>query len=271
VRLLAEVFATLHVRRHAERRERAAESEAALWREQFAHVVRVHTVGEMSAALAHEITQPLGAIENYALAARRRASGPAPDLPKVLDLLERIVAQSARAGDVVTRLRGMVKRHELQLGEIDLERLATACIELLRGECEQHDLHIELRRPGVLPHLVADEVHVQQVLLNLLRNAIEAMQAAPPAAPRRIEVTLARIEPEWVSVQVADHGPGIAEGELEQVFEAFHSTKPLGLGVGLAICRRLIEAHGGTLRAAQNPAGGALFEFTLPVAPAESA
>ena len=116
VRLLAEVFATLHVRRHAERRERAAESEAALWREQFAHVVRVHTVGEMSAALAHEITQPLGAIENYAHAARRRASGPAPDLPKVVDLLERIVAQSARAGDVVTRLRGMVKRHELQLG-----------------------------------------------------------------------------------------------------------------------------------------------------------
>ena len=271
VRLPAEVFATLHVRRHAERRERAAESEAALWREQFAHVVRVHTVGEMSAALAHEITQPLGAIENYAHAARRRLSGPAPDLPKVVDLLERIVAQSARAGDVVTRLRGMVKRHELQLGEIDLERLATACIDLLRGECEQHDLRIELRRPGRLPRLVADEVHVQQVLLNLLRNAIEAMEAAAPAAPRRIEVNIACVAPEWVSVQVADHGPGIAEGELEQVFEAFHSTKPLGLGVGLAICRRLIEAQGGTLRAAQNPAGGALFEFTLPVAPAESA
>lgn len=271
VRLLAEVFATLHVRRHAERRERAAESEAALWREQFAHVVRVHTVGEMSAALAHEITQPLGAIENYAHAARRRLSGPAPDLPKVVDLLERIVAQSARAGDVVTRLRGMVKRHELQLGEIDLERLATACIDLLRGECEQHDLRIELRRPVRLPRLVADEVHVQQVLLNLLRNAIEAMEAAAPAAPRRIEVNIACVAPEWVSVQVADHGPGIAEGELEQVFEAFHSTKPLGLGVGLAICRRLIEAQGGTLRAAQNPAGGALFEFTLPVAPAESA
>ena len=271
VRLLAEVFATLHVRRHSERRERAAEAEAALWREQFAHVVRVHTVGEMSAALAHEITQPLGAIENYALAARRRAGGPAPDLPKVVDLLDRIVAQSARAGDVVTRLRGMVKRHELQLGDIDLERIAAACIDLLRGECEQHDLHIELQRPGALPRLVADEVHVQQVLLNLLRNAIDAMQAAPPGAPRRIDVSIARAAPEWVSVQVADHGAGIAEAELEQVFEAFHSTKPLGLGVGLAICRRLIEAHGGTLRAAQNPAGGALFEFTLPLAPAESA
>lgn len=265
VRLLAEVFATLHVRRDGERRERAAAAEAALWREQFAHVVRVHTVGEMSAALAHEITQPLGAIENYALAARRRATGPAPDLAKVVELLERIVAQSARAGDVVTRLRGMVKRHELQAGEIDLERIAAGCIELLRGECEQRGLGIELQRQGALPPLVADEVHVQQVLLNLLRNAMEAMDGAPPGAPRNITVRIAQDPPGWVSVQVTDHGPGIAESELEQVFEAFHSTKPLGLGVGLAICRRLIEAHGGTLRAAQHPGGGACFTFTLPL------
>jgi len=270
VRLLAEVFATLHVRRHSERRERAAESEAARWREQFAHVVRVHTVGEMSAALAHEITQPLGAIGNYALAARRRATGMAPELGKIVDLLDRIVAQAARAGDVVTRLRGMVKRHELQLGEIDLARIALACIDLLRGECEQHDLNIVLLRPVLLPRVVADEVHVQQVLLNLLRNAIDAMQTAPPGAPRRIEVSISSATPEWLSVRVADHGPGIPEGELEQVFEAFHSTKPLGLGVGLAICRRLIEAHGGTLHAAQNPHGGALFEFTLPFAPPEA-
>lgn len=269
VRLLAEVFATLHVRRHGERRERAAEAEAAKWREQFAHVVRVHTVGEMSAALAHEITQPLGAIENYALAARRRAAGPVPELAKIVDLLDRIVAQSARAGDVVTRLRGMVKRHDLQLTDIDLAHVAAACTDLLRGECEQRGLRIELQCQGALPRLVADEVHVQQVLLNLLRNAIEAMDGAPPLAPPRISVRIAQDTPQWVSVQVADHGPGIADGGLEQVFEAFHSTKPLGLGVGLAICRRLIEAHGGTLRAAHHPGGGALFEFTLPLAAQE--
>ncbi|HRH86973.1 MAG TPA: ATP-binding protein, partial [Rubrivivax sp.] len=223
--------------------------------------------GEMSAALAHEITQPLGAIENYALAARRRAAGPQPDLPKVVDLLDRIVAQSARAGDVVMRLRSMVKRHELQLSEIDLGRVAAACIELLQGECEQRGLHIELRKPATLPRLVADEVHVQQVLLNLLRNALEAMEGAPPGAPPLVGVVIAQQGADWVSVQVADHGPGIAEGGLEQVFEAFDSSKPLGLGVGLAICRRLIEAHGGTLRAAHNAGGGALFEFTLPLAP----
>lgn len=267
VRLLAEVFATLHARRLAQVRERAAEAEAATWREQFAHVVRVHTVGEMSAALAHEITQPLGAIENYALAARRRLAGPVPELAKVVDLLDRIVAQSARAGDVVTRMRDMVKRHELRLTDFDLGTVAADCIELLHGECEQRELQIDLQRPQQLPLLKADEVHVQQVLLNLLRNAIEAMDAAPPGAPRRIRVSLRQSAPQWLEVQVADHGPGIAEGELEQVFEAFHSTKPLGLGVGLAICRRLIEAHGGTLRAAHNPGGGALFELALPLVP----
>jgi signal transduction histidine kinase len=269
LRLLAEVFATLHVRRSAEGRKREAEAEAALWRERFAHVVRVHTVGEMSAALAHEITQPLGAIENYALAARRRAAGAAPDLLKVVDLLDRIVAQSSRAGDVVTRLRGMVKRHDLQLAEVNLERVVATCIDMLRGDCEQRELRIEVQRRGVLPTLVADEIHVQQVMLNLLRNAIDAMEAAPHSAPRLISVVIEQASPELVSVRVADRGPGIADGELEHVFEAFHSTKPLGLGVGLAICRRLIEAHGGTLRAAHNPAGGALFEFTLPLAPTE--
>ena len=266
VRLLAEVFATLHVRRHGERRERAAEAEAAKWREQFAHVVRVHTVGEMSAALAHEITPAAG--RDRELRARRAAprGRAVARSVEVVDLLDRIVAQSTRAGDVVSRRARHGQAPRLQLAAIDLERVAAACIDLLRGECEQRGLHIELQRQAVLPRLVADEVHVQQVLLNLLRNAIEAMDGAPPLAPPRITVRIAHDTAQWVSVQVADHGPGIAEGDLEQVFEAFHSTKSIGLGVGLAICRRLIEAHGGTLRAAHNPGGGALFEFTLPVA-----
>ena len=271
VKLLAEVFATLHVRRSAEGRKREAEAEAALWRERFAHVVRVHTVGAMSAALAHEITQPLGAIENYALAARRRATGDTPDLAKVADLLDRIVEQSARAGDVVTRLRGMVRRHDLQLTEIDLQAVVAGCIALLQGECEQRGLRIQVQQHGALPRLVADAIHVQQVTLNLLRNAIEAMDSAAPGAPRLITVTIGHAGPNLAAVQVDDHGPGIAEGDLEQVFEAFHSTKPLGLGVGLAICRRLIEAHGGTLCASHRAGGGARFEFTLPLAAAEPA
>jgi signal transduction histidine kinase len=265
LRLLADVFAMLHVRRKAEARRHAAEAEAALWRERFAHIVRVHTVGEMSTALAHEITQPLGAIENYALAARRRVAADPPDTAKVAELLERIVAQAARAGDVVLRLRAMVKRHDPQLAPVDPGRVVRGCVDMLRGACEARDLQIEVRQAGALPLLPADEIHVQQVVLNLLRNAIEAMEDARPGAPRRIEVALDRAAGA-VSVQVADHGHGLAGDDIERVFEPFRSTKAQGLGVGLAISRRLIEAHGGTLTAARRPGGGAVFSFTLPLA-----
>jgi signal transduction histidine kinase len=267
VRLLAEVFATLHARRIAERRERSAEAEAAMWRERLAHVARVHDVGEMSAALAHEFTQPLGAIENYALAARRRVLGPSADLGKVAELLDRIVAQSTRAGDVLARLRGMVRRHGPERGDVDLRRVVDACVELLRGEFERLDLRVEVSGPEGSATVFADEIHLQQVVLNLLRNAADAMHDASPAAPRLVRVTIGSAGHDALALQVDDHGPGIPESGLERVFEPFHSSKPLGLGVGLAICRRLVAGHGGTLRAARNPGGGARFELTMPRRP----
>jgi signal transduction histidine kinase len=264
VRLLAEVFASLHARQATERRKQAAELEAAHWRERLAHLVRVHTVGEMSAALAHEITQPLGAIENYALAARRRAAAQAPDLAKVVDLLDKVIGQATRAGDVVMRLRGLVKRHDLEPAEIDIARAARACIDMVKTDCEFRDIRIELKPAAGVPAVVADEIHVQQVILNLLRNAMEAMEQRSDL-PRVITVETGLSGPDAVSVRVADRGSGISDGDLERVFESFYSTKPAGLGIGLAICRKLIEAHGGTLRASDNPGGGAVFQFTLPL------
>ena len=264
VRLLAEVFASLHARQATERRKQAAELEAAHWRERLAHLVRVHTVGEMSAALAHEITQPLGAIENYALAARRRAAARAPDLAKVVDLLDKVIGQATRAGDVVMRLRGLAKRHDLEPAEIDIARVAQACIDMVKTDCEFRDIRIELKSAADVPVVVADEIHVQQVILNLLRNAMEAMEQRSDL-PRVITVATGLSGPDAVSVRVADRGPGIPDGDLDRVFESFYSTKPAGLGIGLAICRKLIEAHGGTLRASDNPGGGAVFQFTLPV------
>lgn len=263
--MLARAFAMLHLRRKVEARQRAAEAEAALWRERLAHVARVHAAGEMSTALAHEITQPLGAIENYALAARRRAAADPPEPAKVIELLDRIVAQATRAGDVVLRLRGMVRRHEPQIAPLDLGRCVHDSAEMLRGVCQARALAIDVHAAPVLPLVPADEIHVQQVLVNLLRNAIDAMDDAPPGVPRRIEVGLEH-DADTVTVQVADFGPGIAGADLERVFEPFHTTKAQGLGVGLAICRRLIEAHGGSLHAAQRPGGGAVFHFTLPLA-----
>jgi signal transduction histidine kinase len=266
VSLLAEVFASLHDRQSAERRKQAAEVEAAQWRERLAHLVRVHTAGEMSAALAHEITQPLGAIENYALAARRRIRDEVPDLERVADLLDKVIGQATRAGDVVTRMRSMVQRHELEPKEIDLERAVGECIDMVKTDCELRDIRIELKPAGALPVIVVDEIHLQQVILNLLRNAMEAVELPHPAGCREITIEIGRDGPDAVSVQVADRGAGIADGDLERVFESYYSTKPTGLGVGLAICRKLIEAHGGALSASHNPGGGAVFRFTLPVA-----
>jgi signal transduction histidine kinase len=220
----------------------------------------------MSAALAHEITQPLGAIENYALAARRRMGEASPDLARVADLLDKVIGQATRAGDVVTRMRSMVQRHELEPRQIDVARTARDCVEMVKTDCELRDIRIELEAAGPLPVVVADEIHLQQVILNLLRNAMEAVELSRSGVAKEITIEIGLDGAEAVSVRVADRGAGIAEGELERVFESFYSTKPRGLGVGLAICRRLVEAHGGALWASHNPGGGAIFHLTLPVA-----
>jgi len=266
VTLLAEAFASINVRLAAERKKDAAEVEAAQWREKLAHLVRVHTTGEMSAALAHEMTQPLGSIENYALAARRRMTDEAPDPQRVRELLDKVIGQTARAGDVVTRMRGMVQRHDLEPKEIDVARTVKDCVEMVKMDCDLHGIGIEVKRTVALPTVVADEIHVQQVILNLLRNAMDAVQTLPPGAAKAIAIEVGLHGGDGVFVDVADRGPGISSSDLERVFESFYSTKPKGLGIGLVICRRLIEAHGGTLHAAHNPGGGALFRMTLPLA-----
>jgi PAS domain S-box-containing protein len=270
VKLIGEAVANLLERDRRAKQLAEAQGEAAHFRERLAHLVRVHTVGEMSAALAHEITQPLGAIENYALAARRRASEASPDVAKVVDLLDKVVGQATRAGDVVMRLRGLVKRHELQLTELDVEHAVRTCIEMVKADCELREIRVELKAADRVPRVVADEIHVQQVTLNLLRNAMEAMESLGSDRTKVITVEVGLPGPDAVMVQVADGGPGIPEGELERVFESFYSTKAEGLGIGLAICRKLIEAHGGALWASHNPGGGAVFQFTLPVRAAGS-
>jgi PAS domain S-box-containing protein len=243
-----------------------AEAEAVQFRERLAHLVRVHTVGEMSAALAHEITQPLGAIENYALAARRRMGERPPDIVRVDELLDKLVGQATRAGDVVMRMRGMVQRHELEPKEIDVARAVGQCVDMVKMDCELRDIRVELKPADALPSVLADEIHLQQVILNLLRNAMEAVERPHADVSKEITIEMGLDGSDKVAVQIADRGAGIAEGDLERVFESFYSTKPDGIGVGLAICRKLVEAHGGTLWASNNPGGGAVFRFTLPVA-----
>ena len=269
VRLLGETLATLLFRSRAAERVDQAQAEAAQHRERLAHLVRVHTVGEMSASIAHEINQPLVAIENYALAGRRRLSTTGElDKAKLDELLEKIGAQAARAGTVLQRLRTMLKKHEPDVKAADLSELVRDTMKLMDMGSKSPDLRVEIDIAPALPAAMADEIQIQQVLLNLVRNAIEAMEGA--GSERKVlTVGVQQASSSELRVRVTDTGPGIAPGDAQHVFEAFYSTKASGLGIGLAISRAIVEAHGGRLWYSPNSAGGGVaFEFTLPAATA---
>lgn len=198
------------------------------------------------------------------MAARRRIRQEPLDIPRVVELLDKGIGQATRAGEVVMRMRSMAQRHEFEAKPMDIEQALSDCVALVKLDCELHDVRIQPHPAGPLPAVMADELYLQQVVLNLLRNAMQAMELAQSGASREIDVACASSRWKWVAI--ADTGPGIAKDDLERVFESFYSTKPGGLGVGLAICRKLIEAQGGALWAQHNLGGGALFQFSLPVA-----
>ena len=249
------------------RRQRAtaqagkATAESGQYRESLAHLVRVHTVGEMSTAIAHEVNQPLAAIKNYAFAARRRLSGSAAD-PKVDDLLEKIEEQASRAGEVLHSLRAMVKKHESEHAEVEVGALVAETLKLVELESRAGEIMLESSIAPGLPPVFVDSIQIQQVVLNLARNAIEAMKEAGHTGVITVGVE-ANGQGE-VAVSVADRGPGVAPADAERVFDPFYSTKASGLGVGLSICRAIVEAHGGHLSLAPNTGGGSIFRFTLP-------
>jgi C4-dicarboxylate-specific signal transduction histidine kinase len=269
VMLMGEVLAQVLERDHSRRELMKAQSETAEYRERLAHLVRVHAVGEMSASIAHEINQPLVAIENYALPARRRLTdGAALDTGKLDELLNKIGTQAARAGAVMHRLRAMMKKHEPEARPIDLGRLVSDTMKLMEMASQSLGLQIEITIAADLPQVLADDIQIEQVVLNLARNAIEAMEAACTAR-KELSIVAHRAGPSDVLVRVADTGPGVAPADVQHLFEAFYSTKSSGLGIGLAISRAIVEAHGGRLGYVPNPAGGAVFEFTLPAATGE--
>jgi PAS domain S-box-containing protein len=266
VRLIGEVFANLLARRHAAQQAGEARVEAEQYRERLAHLVRVHAVGAMSAAIAHEINQPLVAIKNYALAARRRlAASSTADVAKVEQLIDKIGAQASRAGDVLRSVRAMVKKREFEATKVDVGRLVTDALKLVEMDSRIGDIRVEVAIAPGLPPVLADEVQIQQVILNLTHNAIDAMEGA------RLAVGALKIEVlgaggSEIIVNVTDCGPGIAPEHVEHIFDPFYSTKGGGLGIGLSISRAIVEAHGGCLSFAPNSGGGSVFQFTLPIA-----
>lgn len=231
------------------------------------HVSRLSAMGTMASTLAHELNQPLTAIASYGEAAEEMLEGEAqPDPALLREAFSEIAAQSIRAGAIVRRLREFVARGELAKSVEDLPKLINEASALaLVGSREKGITAQFFYAPDATP-VLADRVQIQQVLINLMRNAIEAMETADV---RKIIVTTALLDPETVQVSVRDTGPGISAEMRERLFEAFASTKSNGMGLGLSICRTIIEAHGGRIRAIDPQEGGTEFQFTLVRPPTE--
>jgi C4-dicarboxylate-specific signal transduction histidine kinase len=235
-------------------------------REELAYVTRVTTAGQLSASLAHELRQPLTAIQcNVQAAERFLAAGP-PDLAEVQEALRDIRSDSERAGGVIQRLRAMFHKTGLAHGALRLNDMLQETTDLLHSEFVLQETPVQLELAPGLPSVWGNRIELQQVVLNLIVNALEAM-AVLPRASRGVQVRTCRENTDSVRVSIGDSGPGIPEAELSRLFEPFFTTKAAGMGMGLAICHGIIEAHGGRLWAVNNPEGGATFHLTLPTPP----
>jgi two-component system, LuxR family, sensor kinase FixL len=243
-----------------------SELELAQQRNELAHIARVSTMGELAASLAHELNQPLGAILSNAEAAELFLQQDPPPLHEVREILAEIRKDDQRAGDIIHRMHTLLRKHELALLPLHLNELVQDVLELVSADAALRKTTVRADLMPDPPPFLGDRVHLQQVLLNLILNAMEAM-ARQPAELRKLVVRTARGQAGEVEVAVTDSGPGIAPDNLLRLFEAFYTTKPKGMGMGLSIARRIIKTHGGRLWAENNADGGATFRFTLPVAP----
>ncbi len=230
--------------------------------QELLHASRLRATGQMAAALAHELNQPLTATANYLRGAQRLLDAPTPDLSRVRDAMGLAAQQTLRAGEIIRRLRAFVARGEMHRRPEPVGQLIEEASALALLGARERNVHVTLRLASDLPEVLVERVQVQQVLLNLMRNAVEAMEHVT-----RRELTVeATTEGAVVRVSVADTGPGLAPGVAAQLFQPFVTTKAEGMGVGLSICRTIIEAHGGRIWVEES-GGGTVFRFTLPQAP----
>jgi signal transduction histidine kinase len=255
--LVGEVFANSLARKRSE-------EETQHLREVLARMGRVTLLGELAAAIAHEINQPLCAIVSNAQACQRMLSKGHLEINEVRESLRDIASDSLRANEVVVRVRKMLEKRTLQRAPLRLGDAAAEVVAMIRAQVVRSGVEIALDFPPDLPPVLGDRVQLQQVVLNLALNAIDAM-AALDRKSRRILIAAARDAGAGLLVTVRDSGPGIAPQHFASVFEPFFTTKPAGIGVGLAICRSIIESHGGKIWADSQPGCGAVFQFTLPI------
>lgn len=242
---------------------RLAREELETQRQNIAHMERLSTTGEMATGIAHEVNQPLTAITNYACVARRLLEAENFDRLKLIELLEKLNIQAKRASDVIQRMRSYIKKPVIGGTAIDINSTIRDVIALAEVDSRINDIAIHLDPQPDLPMIFVDAVQVQQVALNLIRNAMEAMTGTDQQQ-QGVLVTTERIN-DMIFVRVIDQGPGVSPDRQGQLFDPFYTTKASGMGIGLSICQSIIKAHGGKIGYESNPDGGSIFHFSLPV------
>jgi C4-dicarboxylate-specific signal transduction histidine kinase len=236
---------------------------------ELAHVNRVTTMGQLSASIAHEVNQPIAATVTNAQAAQRWLRAQPPDLDEVRASLGRIVEDGKRAGNVISGIRALIHKVPSRKDWFDLNEAILEMLVLTRSEALRHGISLQTRLAPRLPMVQGDRTQLQQVILNLILNAIEAMGDLDDGT-RELWISTETEASGGVLVTVRDSGPGLDPADVERVFQAFYTTKPKGMGMGLAICRSMVEAHGGRMWASANESRGAVFQFTLPLERDES-
>jgi two-component system sensor kinase FixL len=221
-------------------------------------------MGELTASLAHELNQPLSAILSNAETAQDLLTADVIDLGMVREILGDIIAEDKRAAAVIHRLRILLKKGEIEFVRLDVNEVVGEVAWLVKSDVLLRNVSMSLELSPELPSVLGDRVQLQQVVLNLVLNGLEAMRP-PPAGPRTLVIRTSRDDAASVTVAVQDSGIGIDETDPDRIFQPLYTTKPDGLGMGLAIARTIVDAHGGRLVAANNEGGGATVHFTLPV------
>jgi signal transduction histidine kinase len=239
-------------------RRRAEEERQAL-----AHANRITTMGQLTASIAHEVNQPIAAVVTNAQAALRWLNMQPSDLEEVHQALDRIVRNGRRAGDVIGRMRALVRKAPPHKDPLDINEVIREIIALTRSELRRTGTLLRTQLADRLPPVQGDRVQLQQVMLNLILNAVEAMSGSR-AGSRELLISTQQDCSVGVLVAVQDSGPGVSSESVDRLFDAFYTTKPDGMGMGLSICRSIIEAHGGRVWATTNVPRGAVLQFTLP-------
>ena len=233
---------------------------------ELAHLNRVMTLGELTASIAHEVNQPLAGVVTNGAACLRWLDREPPDLGEARGAVESVISDGMRASEVIERVRALSKKADPKMLPLNINDVIDDAIRLLRREVLDHLVSLRIELASTLPGVMGDRVQLQQVIINLVMNGIEAM-AGIADRPRELVIRSRRHETEQVQIEVQDAGGGIDPENVDRLFDAFFTTKPNGMGMGLSVCRSIIQSHGGRIWASRNVGAGAAFHFTLPCAP----